>query len=394
MNTATITVYDLDKLQTKVDSMNKKAAKAGVSPITWTLLQTVMVKKSKTNVWGEVKSYEVFDNHQVEIVAEEIVLPGGYRLVGVIDHVENLVRSVPGETMLLSPFVDRGPVCDHCHTSRDRNETFILQDVNGTNRQVGRQCLGLFLGITPETALNMVGMVSEAMVFDEEWTGSPRAKGVDLSFFLAHTACMIRTAGWRSRSSAGNGQVATADMALSNMLDQELRTKSKRTGQPLWVDPSVVDGETATAVAAWMAGLAERSNLSDYMTNLAQIGQNGFATDKSAGYAASGINAFLKEKEEAIKVAARREQSGVHVGVVGGKLVNWEVEKVSSAGFDTEYGYTFFHRFVDKSGNVLVWRTTTELDNGKYLLSGTVKAHDEFKGEKQTNMTRCKTKLV
>lgn len=391
MNTTTITVYDLGRLQDKVDSLNKKAHKAGVSPITWSLLGTVAKKVTKG--WGDsVRSYEVFDHYEVEVKAEEIVLPGGYRLVGVIDHAEGLTRSVPGAEKDLRYFVDRGPVCDHCHTSRDRSETFILDgDFAGDVKQVGRTCLGLFLGITPERALNLVGMASESMVFDEEWTGTPKAKGVDLDFFLAHAACMVRTAGWRSRSSASSDSPATADMALDNM-DNAWRKQRDHYGSPLWIDPSDADGYLGNQVATWLEDVASRSGLSDYMANLAQIGQNQFVTFKSAGYAASAINAYLKEKEEAIKVEKRRAQGGGHVGTVGERIKGLSVEKVFSSGYDTEWGYTFFHRFIDGSGNVLVWRTTSEVENGPYVLTGTVKGHDEYKGEAQTNLTRCSLK--
>lgn len=401
-NTAEIKVFDLDVLERKVKELNKKAAKAGVKATTWRLLETVTKKGKKYDAWtGEAKPYEVFDFYLVELVFDEVVLPGGWRLVGVIDHTENLVRSVPDvEQVDLRPFVERGAVCDHCHTYRDRNETFILDRGAGSAKvQVGRQCLGLFLGIDPERALSLAGMVGSAMVFDEEWTGTPKTKGVELSFFLAHAACMIREAGWRSRTSAKEsyGQTtATADMALTNMDNQFLKLKDKRSGKPLWSDPSEADSKLADEVEAWMEGLAHRSNLSDYMANLAQIGQNGFCTASSAGFAASAINAYHKEKEQEIKRAEAVHSSGIGaewVGTVGERLTV-KASKVSSAGFDTEWGYTLIHKFVAEGGAVLSWRTQTELDNGQYMLTGTVKKHGEFRGERQTEVTRCKVGLV
>lgn len=42
-------------------------------------------------------------------------------------------------------------------------------------------------------------------------------------------------------------------------------------------------------------------------------------------------------------------------------------------------------------GNVFVWTTSTYLNTNKeYTVKGTVKEHAEFKGTKQTVLTRCR----
>ena len=55
------------------------------------------------------------------------------------------------------------------------------------------------------------------------------------------------------------------------------------------------------------------------------------------------------------------------------------------------------YRFLDEAGNVLIWKTTGfGLDADKYpdgtalTLRGTVKEHSEYRGTKQTVLTRCK----
>ena len=61
------------------------------------------------------------------------------------------------------------------------------------------------------------------------------------------------------------------------------------------------------------------------------------------------------------------------------------------------------HFFRDDNQNKLIWKTSKSLvkwlDNGEWFcptegdritLKGTVKAHEEYKGEKQTVLTRCK----
>ena len=53
--------------------------------------------------------------------------------------------------------------------------------------------------------------------------------------------------------------------------------------------------------------------------------------------------------------------------------------------------------FVDESGNVYVWFTSAIFKSRRgdtVKLRGTIKAHDEYKGTKQTVLTRCKVETI
>lgn len=391
MTVESLSIYSLERFESKLNTLNKKAAKIGIDPITVENVEKTFEKR--LNNLGEL--VEVFAHWTVEVNLPEdiIAFPGGWQLVGVIDHTENIVKSVPGyNDVILTPYVERGAVCDHCHTSRDRNETFIVVGEEGPFLQVGRSCLGDLLGISPARALGQVEIIKEALD-EDEWLGEKGGReGHGLEVFLSHVAACIRTAGWRSRSSAGFGETATADQAASNIFNEEDKRKD-RYGQPLWFDRTEADKQLAKDTVAWLKGLEERSGLNDYLSNLRQIGQNDYVTHKSLGYAASAINAYLKEREVEIKRAAERQgkpESG-YLGVEKQRLTFKEVRLVKSYGFDTEWGYSFIHRFLDYNGNVIVWKTGTELDQDSlYDLTATVKAHEKYRDEKQTVVTRAK----
>lgn len=105
------------------------------------------------------------------------------------------------------------------------------------------------------------------------------------------------------------------------------------------------------------------------------------------------------------KAAALKQLSGAkesnHYGNVGDK-VQMELELVRVSFFDTFYGSTTVYTMKDNDGNLFVWKTTSCLDrivDGEckpilkgehFTLKGTVKEHSEYKGEKQTVLTRCK----
>lgn len=60
------------------------------------------------------------------------------------------------------------------------------------------------------------------------------------------------------------------------------------------------------------------------------------------------------------------------------------------------YGTTSIHTMLDEKGNVFKWFASSErLEIGTlYNVRGTVKVHDEYKGRKETVLTRCSAKEV
>ena len=87
----------------------------------------------------------------VVVEGERPLLPGGWTFWGVVRHTEdgNLVLSVAGDALPVE-FRTAAPTCDHCHTARRRNDTFVVRSEAGEIRRVGRQCLADFLGTGAE----------------------------------------------------------------------------------------------------------------------------------------------------------------------------------------------------------------------------------------------------
>lgn len=101
--------------------------------------------------------------------------------------------------------------------------------------------------------------------------------------------------------------------------------------------------------------------------------------------------------------------SSEYLGEVGKKL-SITVTLKKSFSFENTFGYhtatTYIHNFEDADGNAIIWKTTNSLIDYTYpedkpghceahpfttgTLTGTVKEHSEYKGVKQTVLTRCK----
>lgn len=83
-------------------------------------------------------------------------------------------------------------------------------------------------------------------------------------------------------------------------------------------------------------------------------------------------------------------------GTVGQKVeLTLSLERCSS--YETQWGMTAIYAFVDETGRHFIWKTASGpalMDNvnagDKVVLKGTIKEHNEYKGCKQTVLTRCK----
>lgn len=106
-----------------------------------------------------------------------------------------------------------------------------------------------------------------------------------------------------------------------------------------------------------------------------------------------------RAKEEAERAEAERKARSKYMGEEGEKLTveatyegSPHFERRSFGGYGTETCYIHQFRVGDA---LLVWMTGSrkgipEEEGTKVKLTGTVKEHKEYRGEKQTSLTRCK----
>ncbi len=70
-----------------------------------------------------------------------------------------------------------------------------------------------------------------------------------------------------------------------------------------------------------------------------------------------------------------------------------ELTVMSARGMDSRWGTTILYKMRDASGNVFTWFSSggAGLEAGKTIkLDATVKAHGEYKGVRETVLTRAK----
>lgn len=111
----------------------------------------------------------------------------------------------------------------------------------------------------------------------------------------------------------------------------------------------------------------------------------------------SEVYEIIKQMKEAHEAPAPQTISE-YIGNVG-ETITVAVTLVSIHTFETHFTYygetNYIFKFADDDGNTIVWKTSSyqRIEEGKrYELKGKVKEHSEYKGEKQTVLTRCRIK--
>ena len=84
------------------------------------------------------------------------------------------------------------------------------------------------------------------------------------------------------------------------------------------------------------------------------------------------------------------------VGEIGEKVLTWGTLK-NTHQFQGTFGLTTVLTFSDEEENSIVWMTTKNvpIEIGDFCeIEGTVKAHNTFRGDKQTLLTRCRYEIL
>ena len=179
-------------------------------------------------------------------------------------------------------------------------------------------------------------------------------------------------------------------------------------------------------VISWVKDMYDTDEfVSDFHTNARSVffktlddGTREMRNEINEKYMGIAVYAFFSAKQNHDKMVAKkiaeeeRAKANAKVeyyGAVGDKFeLTLTFDK--SFGFEGAYGFTYIHLFHDDEGHQFKWSSSNgtykveydktadfggvehcEFEVGhKYLMKGTVKAHNEYKGVKQTVITRCK----
>lgn len=414
----------LPTLLARLDRLRDRAHHLGCSPptaevVAWRMVETMTVVGAKRI-------------HRVAVVevTNPFVSAGAFALAARVEHTPNgnlLWAHDRAHTSHLARFRYAPAACDFCRTQRNRGDTFIVHNTRtGDLLQVGRDCMEIATGIRPEVA-DLAHTVAEMAAPDmgpsDTWPAGSHHYPTET--VLAAAAALIRISGFVSAKKADE---AAGILSTGRILSAALDGWRPIPGTPQAVldvvsgNGPVADEDLAVARGtARMAAAIDRDTAGDFEGNVA-VACGGDTTPCSAvGIACAAVSMYLRESEAA-RMATMGAVSG-HFGAVGDKITASKLSKkdrdagvtahapiaaevVSVRAYDTMFGTMSLVKLMADSGHILTWRTKEPwvlrhrpgCPESRSIIwaglrasvTGTIKAHGEYRGTPETEITRAK----
>jgi len=388
----------------KIERLNRKAVRYGLSPV-----ETMVLGHTPAYARDTVEGREWVDARMtVRVVGGRPTIPG-WRFMGTIQHLEagNVMRMLPGEHAP-DHFRSAKAWCAHCNTVRRRKDSYmVLEESTGKVVQLGRDCVRDYLGgASPQSMARAVEFWSDEVsgLCEEGWGGGGPYM-VPVLEMLALGACACRTRGWVSRKAAeayaekGGHLQTTASLVGVNMDKPTKETREHFRSRPQdRLEPSDEDRRVAAEALEWAK--SKIGDKSEYLHNLGALLSSVSSVEhgrRDFAMAVSAVGVYMREQS----LSRERERKGTRPAsqFVGEPKRRMDLELTLRHKIQlgrSDYGQDrFLLLFEDDSGNVMKWFTGYGQDarvpeeGERFKVRGTVKAHEEYRGVRQTALTRC-----
>ena len=338
----------------------------------------------------------------VIIEAEGVAVVSGWKFIASVEHTEkgNLINRACDIEVPERYYTGR-PVCEHCNSQRARKDTYIVMDEEtGEFKQVGKSCLKDFThGMSAEAVAQYTAAFEELIQGEEPYEGCSIERYIETEEWLRYVAETIRHFGYvkydsesfeRSTRQRASEYYGVEHGAYRGRYDEEYRRKleDEMRAAGFNADSDEAKAET-TAALEWLAEQPEENN---YMHNLKTACSLSFIKGKHFGITASIFPTYNREleREAERRRAEKAAKTSEWVGEIGQRIEVKVAEISCVTGWETQWGYTKIYKITDEAGNIYTWKTSGWVEDDIKTIKGTVKAHNDFRGTKQTELTRCK----
>ena len=377
---------NIERLEKKLVTISNKCQKYG-SAFTYKVLGEQYIEKE-----------EGFVNRYIEIETEGFAKANDWIFVATIDFHENgnVVRKCGNvEAEVPERYYTSEPICEHCNTKRRRKDAYIVMNtVTGEFKQVGRTCLKDFTcGLSAELVAQYIAAFDTMIEGEAVAEGWHAVEYYETKEYLQYVVECINHFGFYGTQSARSTKhrayeylMATARKLVPVTYLQTILTEMEE------VNFKHDTAEVKEVVEKALAWIAEQNEDNSYIHNVKVLASQQYIGRKDMGFIASLISTYNKAMQIEMK---KREQEKTNsdstfIGNIGDRITV-EVKSIECvASWDTQYGATFVYKMTDEQNNVYTWKTGKSVTNAQSTITGTVKEHKEFRGVKQTELTRCK----
>lgn len=384
----TVSFSHIDDVRKILDRLIKKAEKHGVE-FGYIVSDTTYYKTVGVyNTDGRTIDSRPSQTYQVEVIDIElsntIIRANGWTVAAHVEHMDgghNVVTPIGYTGEIPADWYTVPGNCDHCNSRRLRAKTYIVEH-DGEYKQVGTSCLKEYTGISPELAI-MWAQVQEMVVLDDmdsESLHSIFGGSIPSVYSVVEVVALAIDSITEFGYCKADSQKPTKDR-IWKMLNEHIEPTPE----------AKIKAIAACEYAATYEGTF--SGMGDIILNVKAIVLSEYCKYKHFGRLVYLPIAVEREQEHIAKAEARaiEAEKSDYVGNIGERITIEVSSGQLVSSFETQYGVTRVYRFSDLQGNAMTWFASKGIElNGITKVTGTIKEHSEYNGEKQTILTRCK----
>lgn len=385
---------NMERLEKKLTKIRNKCNKYGCD-FHYEIVGEEFSKKDPTVEDSPVLRYVI-----VDVEGEAKV--NNWKFVASIEFTEkgNIISRINNEIEVPERYYTSEPICEHCNSKRRRKNAYIILNTETNEfKQVGSSCLADFThGLSAEGVAAYIQMYDELIKGEEPLQGGSCIRYYKTTEYLKYVFECVNKFGY-SRSSDTYSTARRAnlyymfDNGLLTYMGEKACEELKEEMESVEFNPNSKEATQSTEEAfRWISIQKETNN---YMHNLITACSLEYINSSNFGIVASLAPTFNKELERQAAERARLEElkkaqaTSEHVGNIGDRItIKVDSFKVLTS-WPTQWGETYMYSFIDEEGHTFIWKTAKYISKCDSL-TATVKAHNEFRGIKQTEITRAK----
>lgn len=371
----------------KFEKINARASKRGLAG----RIEIVKHGEEQTSVCDHEGACEAWTPHHYEthyIVSVEGTAPkyNGWTFVARVDSVGDTftLATVPGLDVSRDGIV--AGKCDHCGQDRNRKTSYVVRNEAGETKQVGTSCIKDFIG--------WAGHISwlegnNTSIAEGGFHVTPEYETLDI---LAVAHFIIKENGFKPSSF---GPQSTRDHVATIISPNWRAAKEVEEARRVRTAMTDADRDAAQKVLDYILS-DDFNGSSTYVENLKVVAAQRFITGRHFGLIASAPSAYARFLGEQKKAEVKKDSEWI--GQEGDKKVTTTglVTKVVNCG---SYSYSgpdsYLYVWLTDNGEIVKTFSTSstfaDVEEGDTItVTGTIKKHEEYKGEKVTVMTRSK----
>jgi hypothetical protein len=369
-----------EKLISLISKLNKRAAKIGVPSLKYSVNPETIIRTVNNGYKAEFVEVTVSGN---------IPAYNGWSVIAVIDHLDtgSVVKNLTkGEFTIPEMYWTRGSVCDHCKTKHRRNKTILIKK-DDELMQIGSSCINSFV---EKDVLSVIGFLEwdrtiEEFGDEEDRMGGSYIPGEELDILIKTTIRIIKTVGFK-KSSEENSTKSNLEYYFYNKTEGAAKFRQ-------FVFEKTSDLDINKLATGFMTWIKESEPSSEFIINLKTLAAGKFVEVKYWGFIAGGLASYLRSIDT--KKDTENSINEYLIGAEVGKRFKTTLILDGIYPNDGYYGITYRHIFHDNDGRKAVWFSSGKsMDNdmiGKeVIITASVKDLGEYKGSKQTVLTRVK----